>query len=148
MDLLAVDTPNPKRLGRYHIECGVSIYGSFSKLTAKEFSAAQLKQRVQAPAQRRMLGFFIERKFDVSEVHAELAKYGFADDNYNRIVVTWDATPDPRALAAERKIALWDFRDLLLEIADAHQKRRTYFTDDTARTIQLFAMAAQSKVVK
>jgi len=77
-----------------------------------------------------------------------LAKYGFADDNYNRIVVTWDATPDARALAAERKIALWDFRDLLLEIADAHQKRRTYFTDDTPRTIQLFAMAAKSKVVK
>jgi hypothetical protein len=77
-----------------------------------------------------------------------LAKYRFADDNYNRIVFTWDATPNARALAAERKIVLWDFRDLLLEIADAHQKRRTYFTDDTARTIQLFAMAAKSKVVK
>lgn len=37
VDLLAVDTTNPK-LGRYHIECGVSISGSFSKLTAKEFS--------------------------------------------------------------------------------------------------------------
>ena len=25
VDLLAVDTTSPKRLGRYHIECGVSI---------------------------------------------------------------------------------------------------------------------------
>lgn len=148
VDLLAVDTTNPERLGRYHIECGVSISGSFSKLTAKEFSVAQLKQRVQAPAQRRTLGFFIERKFGVPEVHAELAKYGFAGDNYNRVVVTWDATPDARALAAERKIDLWDFRDLLLEIADAHRQRRTYFTDDTARTIQLFAMAVRSKDTK
>ena len=145
VDLLAVDTTNPKRLNRYHIECGVSISTAFSKLTAKEFSAAQLKQRVQAPAQRRTLGFFIERKFDVPEVHAELAKYGFVGDNYNRIVVTWDATPDARALAVERKIDLWDFRHLLLEIAAAHRDRSTYFTDDTARTIQLFAMAAKSK---
>jgi hypothetical protein len=61
VDLLAVDTTTPKRLNRYHIECGVSISTAFSKLTAKEFSAAQLKQRVQAPAQRRTLGFFIER---------------------------------------------------------------------------------------
>jgi hypothetical protein len=148
VDLLAVDTTNPTKLGRYHIECGVSISGTFSKLTAKTFSAAQLKQRVQAPAQRRTLGFFIERKFDVPEVHTELAKYGFAANNYNRVVVTWDATSDARALATESGITLWDFRDLILEIADAHREHRTYFTDDTARTIQLFAMAAKSKTTK
>ena len=145
VDLLAVDTTNPKKLRRYHIECGVSISGSFSKLTAKAFSPDELKQRVKAPAQRRTLGFFIDRKFEIPEVHAELAKYGFTPGNYDRIIVTWGATQDARSVAAEHGITLWDFPDLLHEIADSHRERRTYFTDDTARTIQLFAMAAKSK---
>lgn len=148
VDLLAVDTTNPKKLSRYHIECGVSISGAFSKLTAKKFSADQLKLRVQAPGQRRTLGFFIERKFQVPQVLTEIAKYGFVSGNYSRVVVTWDATPEARALATKSDILLWDFRDLLLEIAAAHHERRTYFTDDTARTIQLFAMAAISKSTK
>jgi hypothetical protein len=38
IDLLAVDTKSPPQLGRYHIECGVSISGSYSKLTEKPFS--------------------------------------------------------------------------------------------------------------
>jgi hypothetical protein len=42
----------------------------------------------------------------------------------------------------------WDFPDLLHEIADAHREQRKYFTDDTARTIQLYAMALKSKKVK
>lgn len=144
MDLLAVDTTNPK-LGRYHIECGVSISGSFSKLTAKEFSTERLKERVQAAGQRRTLGYFIKRKFDIQEVHEELAKYGFAPGNYKQVIVTWDSTSEARALAAEHGIELWDFRHLLNEIADAHREHRTYFTDDTARTIQLFAMALKSR---
>ena len=47
IDLLAVDTTSPKRVGRYHIECGVSISGSYSKLTDKPFSTEQLRVRVQ-----------------------------------------------------------------------------------------------------
>ncbi len=145
VDLLAVDTTNPKRLTRYHIECGVSISGAFSKLTAKEFSTVQLKHRVQAPAQRRTLGFFIQRKFGVPQVQAELAKYGFKANNYSRVVVTWDTTAEARELAVKSDVIVWDFRELLLEIAHAYRDHRTYFTDDTARTIQLFAMAAKLK---
>ena len=37
VDLLAVDTTTPQRLRRYHVECGVSISGSYSKLTDKPF---------------------------------------------------------------------------------------------------------------
>lgn len=59
IDLLAVDTTNPGELGRYHIECGVSISGSFSKLTANEFSEERLKRRVEAAGQRRTLDYFI-----------------------------------------------------------------------------------------
>ena len=43
IDLLAVDTTSPEKPGRYHIECGVSISGSYSKLTAKPFSIERLR---------------------------------------------------------------------------------------------------------
>lgn len=53
-----VDTTSPKRLRRYHVECGVSISGSFSKLTDRPFSTEGLKIRVKAPSQRRTIGLF------------------------------------------------------------------------------------------
>jgi hypothetical protein len=143
VDLLAVDTTNPTAIGRYHIECGVSISGSFSKLTTKEFSPERLMQRVEAAGQRRTLGYFIERKFNIPEVHEELAKYGFVPGNYSRIIVTWDATDQAREAAVKHGIELWEFPHLLHEIATAHREHHRYFTDDTARTIQLFAMASK-----
>ena len=142
VDLLAVDTTLPKKLRRYHIECGVSISGSYSKLTAKPFSTEQLRIRVQQAGQRRTIGFFIQRKFKQAHVLAEIRKYGFMPGNYRRIIVTWGATDEAEVAAKENGIQLWDFRDLLQEIAEAHRDHKTYFTDDTARTIQLFAMAA------
>lgn len=144
IDLLAVDTTSPRRLGRYHIECGVSISGSYSKLTAKPFSTEQLKVRVQQAGQRRTMGYFIDRKFGLPQVAAELKKYGFEHGNYRRIIVTWGATPEAQAMAAQHDIELWDFPDLLRQIAAANRDHRTYFTDDTARTIQLFAMASDN----
>jgi len=141
IDLLAVDTTSPKKLDRYHIECGVSISGSYSKLTAKPFSTEQLRIRVQQAGQRRTIGFFIERKFEQAQVLTELRKYGFVPGNYHRIIVTWGATDGAQALAENNGIQLWDFRDLLRQIAAANRDHKTYFTDDTARTIQLYAMA-------
>jgi len=148
VDLLAVDTTSPNKLGRYHIECGVSISGSYSKLTAKPFSTEQLRVRVQQAGQRRTIGFFIQRKFERPQVLAELKKYGFVPRNYQRIIVTWGATHDARVAAEENDIQLWDFRDLLQEIAAANRDHKTYFTDDTARTIQLFAMANDGRKSK
>lgn len=142
IDLLAIDTTNPRRLRRYHVECGVSISGAYSKLTGKPYSAEELKIRVRQAGQRRTLGYFVDRKFGLPQVRQELAKYGFQEGNYGKVVVTWGATSEAEQQAAKHGVELWDFRDLLKEIADAHKKRKTYFTDDTARTIQLFALAA------
>ena len=141
VDLLAVDTTHPRRLRRFHIECGVSISGSYSKLTDKPFSTKELKVRVKQAGQRRTLGYFIERKFELPEVLAEIRKYGFEPGNYQRVVVTWGATASAETLARAEGVELWDFRTLLAEIAAASKDQRTYFTDDTARTIQLFAKA-------
>lgn len=144
IDLLAISVGNDS-IERYHVECGVSISGSYSKLTNKEFSTNDLKERVKAAGQRRTLGYFIDRKFNVPEVRKELQKYGFVDANYTRVVVTWDATEDAEKEAAMQGVKIWHFPDLLKAIAEAHTKERKYFTDDTARTIQLFAMSQTKK---
>jgi hypothetical protein len=47
IDLLAIDTSSPSRIQRYHIESGISISGSYSKLTCKPFSREDLKIRVK-----------------------------------------------------------------------------------------------------
>ncbi|HUT03973.1 MAG TPA: hypothetical protein VM163_08805 [bacterium] len=141
IDLLAVDISGPEGIKRYHIECGVSISGSYSKLTAKEFSREDLKKRIQQAGQRRTIGYFIERKFGQQEVHDKLREYGFGADrhNYQKVIVTWGWTDDAKQAADREDIILWDFRQVLREIAAAFKTQRTYFTDDTLRTIQLFA---------
>ncbi len=138
IDLLVVDT-TLRRIKRYHVECGVSISGSYSKLTSKDFTSVDPKIRVKQAGQRRTMA--IHRKFDLHEVETELKKYEFADGNYSKIVVTWGWTPQAKEVADRENIALWDFLDLLQEIASASKDTKTYFTDDTARTIQLFAKA-------
>ena len=62
---------------RYHIECGVSISGAYSELTAKKFSQERLKKRVEQAGQRRTIDYFIQRKFGQDEVLSKLKEYGF-----------------------------------------------------------------------
>ena len=141
IDLLAID---PVTFDRYHIESGVSISGSYSKLTNRLYSADRLKQRVQQAGQRRTLGYFSEKKFGDPNVLATLEEYGFLPGNYQRIVVTW-GWQDGVDVAAEREgIQLWDFRQLIHELADQFRDKRTYFGDDTLRTLHLFALAEVS----
>lgn len=126
----------------------MSICGSYSKLTAKPFSTEQLRIRGKQAGQRRTIGFFIERKFKPAQVLAQLKKYGFVPANYQRIIVTWGATEDAEVVAKKHGILLWDVRDIVKEIANSSRDHKTYFTDDTARTIQLFAMAAGGRKSK
>lgn len=141
IDLLAVDTTSPRLIKRYHVECGVSISGSYSKLTAKSFSNEELKTRGKAAGQRRTMGYFIHRKFNLPQVKEELEKYCFINDNYSKVIVTWGWTEEAKKIAEDEKVILWDFRELVQEIASSCKEHKTYFTDDTARTIQLFAMS-------
>jgi hypothetical protein len=143
IDLLAVDVSGANRLGRYHIESGVSISGGFSHLTNKPFSAQQLKVRGQAATQRRTLGHFVEHKFAAAGVVKRLETFGFLPGNYSKVVVSWGWEQDVPAAATQAGIELWDFRTILKEIADTSRTKRTYFTDDTMRTLQLMAMTAR-----
>jgi hypothetical protein len=138
IDLLAI---NPVTLERNHIETGVSISGGFSKLTNKTFSIEALKTRGQTPVQRRTLGYLIERKFGPPEVAETLAEYGFKPGSYTKVIATWGWTDDAAEAAKTEGIELWDFRKIVQAIGAASTKDKTYFTDDTMRTIQLFAKA-------
>ena len=126
---------------RYHIESGVSISGSYSKLTAKPYSEEDLKIRVKAAGQRRTIGYFAQRKFSADPVVETLKKYGFMPDQYSKIIVTWGWEDKAEIEAKRLQIRLWDFKTILKEIADSFRKDKSYFIDDTLRTLQLFSKA-------
>ena len=141
IDLLAID---PVNLNRYHIESRASTSGSYSKLTTKRYSDHNLKVRIKYAGQRRTLGYFIERKFNAEPVLTTLRKYGFDSENYSKIIVSWGWEPTVKNEADNLGIQLWDFRDILREIAASSQRKSIYFTDDTLRTLQLFARATKA----
>lgn len=137
IDLLAIEVTRDSRIRRYHIESGVSVSGAFSKLTAKPFSPSKLKERVHQAGQRRTIGYFTHRKFSSPEVLGELARFGFKEGNYTKIIVTWGWEEEAEAEAARNDVVLWDFRQILREIGQACGGSRAHFGDDTLRTIQL-----------
>jgi hypothetical protein len=138
IDLLAVD---PVSFDRYHIESSVSVSPAFSKLTAKPFSEDALRDRVQQGSQRRTLGYFIKRKFGRNNVIEKLAEYGFKPGKYTRVIVTRGWTEEAAEEATGHGIVLWDFSGLMKEIAERFKNERVYFTDDTLRTLNLYAHA-------
>lgn len=143
IDLLAIDVAAPDGARRYHIESGVSIFGGFSRLTNRPFSTDELKVRVKQASQHRTLGYFTERKFGDACVVDKLKIFGFLPGNYRKVVVSWGWDDDVPPAAALADVELWDFREILKEIAQRSQSDRTYFTDDTMRTLQLMAMATR-----
>jgi hypothetical protein len=144
IDLLAVDVSDPEQIRRYHIESGVSISGTFSPLTNQPFSTEDLKDRVKQAGQSRTLGYFTERKFSGPGVAEKLKSFGFTQGNYTKVVVSWGWEDEVPPAAKKAGVELWDFRDILVEIAEKSRAERTYFTDDTMRTLQLMAWAMKS----
>lgn len=143
LDLLAIDVSNPRKIVRYHIESGVSISGSYSKLTNDPFSADDLKVRLKTSGQRRTLGYFTERKFKAPGVLKKLDELGFVKAGYKKVVVTWGWEKDVPAAAKTAGVELWDFREILGKIAKKSSTGTSYFTDDTMRTCQLMALALE-----
>jgi hypothetical protein len=141
IDLLAVDASDVRKLRRYHIESGISISAGFSRLTCKPFSTDDLKVRVKQASQRRTLGYFTERKFADAGIIAKLRAFGFVPGNYTKVIVSWGWADDVPEAARMAGVELWDFKAMLKEIAQSCQGDRTYFTEDTMRTLQLMAKA-------
>lgn len=139
IDLVAID---PVRLDRYHIEVSISISQEFQKLTGRPYDREKIKQRIHQASQRRTVGFFVDRKFNTSAVVERLRGLGFENGNYKRIIVTWGWDEAAADQAAAARIDLWDFRDLMQEIAESIRGSREYFTDDTMRTLNLYIHAS------
>lgn len=140
IDLIAI---NLVTLDRYHIEVSISISQGFSKLTGHAFDPKKVKERVHQASQRRTVGFFVERKFNAPGVMERLGEFGFEPGTYSRVVVTWDWTDEAEAEAKAAGIELWDFREMVRKIADNVKTTRAYFSDDTLRTLHLFAAATE-----
>ncbi len=143
IDLLAIYASDPRKVRRYHVESGISISGAYSRLTNKPFSTDALKVRVKQAGQRRTLGYFAERKFGDPGVVEKLKSFGFVPGNYSKVIVSWGWDDDVPAAAKQAGVELWDFKEILKKIAAQCRSDRTYFTDDTMRTLQLMAMATK-----
>jgi len=59
--------------------------------------------------------------------------------------VSWGCEEPAKEQTFNHGIELWDFRDILKEIAASSEKKRVYFTDDTVRTLQVFARAQKER---
>ena len=140
IDLLAI---NPKTGRKYHIETTVSTSSGFSKITTKNFDPDLFKQRLHRPKQRRTLGFFVEKKFSAPGVIETLQNHGFKKGKYKKIIASWGWTPEAKVEAKEHGIELWCFPDILAEITEKFKNDKTYFADDTLRTLLLYAKATK-----
>ncbi len=138
IDLIAID---PVSLDCYHIEVSILISQGFRKLTAKAYDQEKAKERVHQASQRRTVGFFAEKKFGSASVLERLQEYGFQPGHYARVIVTWGWEAAAQLQAEAAGVELWDFRDIVREIAGAIRGSREYFTDDTLRTLNLFIHA-------
>ena len=145
IDLLAVEFSDSSTTGRYHIETSVSISNSYSKLTTNPFSKDELRVRVKEAGQRRTLGYFIESKFSDSNVLDTLSLYSFTKGNYKKIIVSWGWNDDVPLAAKKAGVELWNFKDMLREIAESTRSNQTYYIDDTMRTLQLLTISLSSK---
>lgn len=141
IDLYAID---PKTDDRYHIETTVSISQNYRALTSNDFAPGDHKVRGKAARARRTLGFFLEEKFDAPGVQKTLASYG-GSRPVKKVIVIWEWKAGVKDAAAKHGVELWDFRDLMAQIAELGRHQRTYFGDDTLRTLTLFTKALDSK---
>jgi len=123
----------------------LSVYRAGEHSLTISYDAELMKVRGQTAVQRRTLGYFAERKFAAPGVVEALAKYGFEPKGYQKVIVSWGWEKAVEAEAEAKGIQLWHFADLLNIIAKTFKKTKSYFTDDTLRTLQLFAMATKNE---
>ena len=146
IDLLTVQLHPSTRIKKYHIETGISISSSFSKLTEKPFSSEQYKKSGKKASLSRTIDYFISRKFQPTKVLKKLHEYGFVPGKYKKVIVSWGWTDEAKIKATSHGIDLWDFRKILQEIVVKTRDKKSYFSDDTIRTLQLCAKAPTNPI--
>ncbi len=136
IDLIAVDKDGKKA----HIEIGVSISGSFSKLKDIEYQSGEERNGVNQATARTKLGYFENKKFKPSEIISGLCNvYGFDANSYRKIIVVWSAEETAIKTAKEHGIDVWLLPELIQEIESQFREESGYYRDDTIRTLHLAA---------
>lgn len=137
IDILAIDPLSNKK---YHIEVSVHITTPFQKLTTNEIE----RGKGDEAKRRRTLKFFVEDKFNDTNILEKLKDYGFSED-YGKVIVTYDVeeSEEMKQALEENKIAIWKIHDLIKEIMENVDSK--YYSDDILRTIQLISQIESKK---
>jgi hypothetical protein len=116
-------------------------------LTAEPFEADEYKRRGEQAAARRKLGYFVKHKFSQESVEA-LKQFGCRHNKIGKVIATWGWKAGVEDKARKHGIELGGFRDLMGEIAEHGRGKKTYFGDDTLRTLSLFVRALDPEARK
>ena len=136
IDLIGMRESNGKIL-RIHVEVSVTTSGVFKKINSQPYSEKNKKTRSGSASERVKIGYFVDSKFNDANVISSLKDYGFAGNNYEKVIVAWDWGPSVVPIAAQNGIKLLRFKEILKEMMDVFGKNRSYFSDDTVRLLQL-----------
>ena len=122
---------------RIHVEVSVTTSGAFKKINSKPYSEAKKKTRGGSASERVKIGYFVDSKFNDTNVISTLKDYGFSGKNYEKVIVAWDWDTTVEPIAAKNGIKLLRFKEVLKEMMDVFGKNESYFSDDTVRLLQL-----------
>lgn len=124
VDLLAIDYHAGRR---YHIEVNVSITPSFRRWRVQDLTS------------------YLQSHFLDNNVLRGLEEYGFQDDNYTKVLVTWDWEENAEAVAQEMGIEMWRFPKIIQEINNKLMHEHSWLRDDELRTIHLVLNAERNQ---
>lgn len=136
VDLIGMKGSDGK-IVRIHVEVSVSTSGEFKRMNSKPFSETKKRTRSGSASERVKIGYFVNSKFNDPHVLSTLKDYGFYGSNYEKIIVTWDWESTVQPIAAENGITLIRFKEILTEMLDVFGQKKSYFSDDTVRLLQL-----------
>ena len=136
IDLIGMREGNGQVL-RIHVEVSVTTSGAYKKINSQPYSKTKMKTRSGSASERVKIGYFVDSKFNDTNVISTLKEYGFSRNNYEKVIVAWDwdTTVDP--IAAKNGIKLLRFKEILKEMMNVFGKNGSYFSDDTVRLLQL-----------
>lgn len=130
----------------YHIESSVSISGSYSKITNKEYNREKAKQRGKKAGQRTTAGFFIE-KFNSENMKKTYKKLGITKKQLNQVVVAWKFDPEAKKALKDNNIECLTMKDICQELGERLAEETKNMDSDILRMIQLF-VRSEPKIPK